>query len=93
MKALLKWFGLVFALMVARILPALVILAVIIFLIGHGLQSLGLQVPTPAQIEQRLDAARTDFAPLLARIRASTAPPSASDSVPTPRPAASQSAR
>ena len=93
MKTLLKWFGLVFALMVARILPALLILAAIIFLIGHGLQSLGLQVPTPAQIEQRLDAARTDFAPLLARIRASTAPRPASDSASTPRPAASQSAR
>ena len=82
MKTLLKWFGLVFALMVARILPALIVLAVIVFLLGQGLQSLGLQVPSRQQIAQRIDAARADFAPLLARIRAATAPPPSTNSAP-----------
>jgi len=80
MKTLLKWFGLVFALMVARILPALIVLAVIIFLVGRGLQSLGLRPPTLQQIEARLDAARVELRPLLSRIRGAVQLPSAASS-------------
>jgi len=72
-RTILRWLGLVFALIVARILPSLLVLVAILWLAAVGLRDLGLQPPTAAQIAQRLDAASRDFAPLVQRIRAATA--------------------
>lgn len=81
MKVLLRWFAFVLVLIGARVLLALAILAGVLVIISEGLQAAGLRAPPQQQIAQRLDAARADLAPLLARIRAATAPP-ASESAP-----------
>lgn len=78
MKTLLRWLGLVFTLIVARILIAVAVLSVVIFLITTGLQSLGLQLPTAQEIEQRLQPALREISPVIDRIRAAA---------PTPTPA------
>jgi len=80
MKTLLRWLMLLFTLVVARVLIGLAIFAGVIFVIGQGMQSLGLQPPTEQQIEARLDAARFELRPLLARIRSAVQPPPAASS-------------
>jgi hypothetical protein len=79
MKTLLRWLMLLFTLFAARVLFALAIFAGVIFAIGQGMQSLGLQPPTLQQIDARLDAARVELRPLLSRIRGAVhLPPAAS---------------
>jgi hypothetical protein len=79
MKTLLRWLMLLFTLVAARVLFALAIFAGVIFAIGQGMQSLGLQPPTLQQIDARLDAARVELRPLLSRIRGAVQlPPAAS---------------
>jgi len=75
MKTLLRWIVLLLALIVARVLLALALLAGAAFLIDAGLQSLGLPVPSQQEIAQRLDAAREQLAPLLARIHGTASVP------------------
>jgi hypothetical protein len=93
MRTLLRWLGLVLSLIAARILLALGILSGVIFLIGAGLQSAGLPIPTSAQIEQRLQPALLEFAPVWQRIRGASAPPASASSAPASGPAAAQSAQ
>jgi len=92
MKTLLRWIGLLFTLIFARVLIALAILAGVLFVIGAGLQSLGLRPPTEQQIDAQLAQARVEFAPLLARIRAAVRPPTAAQSAPASAPQPAQSA-
>lgn len=92
MRTLLRWLALVLTLIVARVLLALAILVGVLLLIGAGLQSLGLPAPTQRQIAKRIDAARADLAPLLARIRAATEPPRPPNSAPASVPRLAQSA-
>ncbi|MDY0331136.1 MAG: hypothetical protein RBR52_11670 [Thiomonas sp.] len=77
MKTLLRWLGLVFTLIVARILLAAAVLVVMIFAITAGLNALGLRPPTAAEIEQRLAPALREIAPIVQRIRAASPPASA----------------
>ncbi len=86
MRTLLRWLGLVLSLIVARVLIAAAILAAVIFLIGQGMQSLGLQPPTQQDIVQRLQPALHELQPLIDRIQRATNPPAATDSTPTAAP-------
>ncbi|CDW96330.1 MULTISPECIES: hypothetical protein [unclassified Thiomonas] len=89
MKTLLRWLGLVLTLIVARVLLALAILGGVVFLIGTGLQSAGLPIPTAAQIEQRMQPALHQLAPLLQRIHP-VGPASEASPFQPPTPAQSQ---
>lgn len=86
MRTLLRWLGLVFTLVLARVLIALAILAAVIFLIDTGLQSAGLHLPTQQEIVQRLQPALHELQPLIDRIQRATNPPAATDSTPTAAP-------
>jgi hypothetical protein len=92
MRTLLRWLGLVLTLIVARVLLALVILAGVVFLIGTGLQSAGLPIPTAAQIERRLQPALHQLAPVWLRIHPASPASAASTASPfePPTPAQSQ---
>lgn len=81
MKTLLRWAALLFTLVVARILLAVAILAVVVFVMDAGLQSLGLQLPTAQEIVQRLQPALREISPVMERIRA------AAPTTPTANPA------
>lgn len=93
MRTLLRWLGLVLSLIVARILLALAILAGVIFLIDVGLQSVGLPIPTVAQIEQRMQPALHQLTPVWQRIHGASAPLAGASSAPASVPGAAQSAQ
>jgi len=80
MKTLLRWLMLLFTLVVARVLLALAILGGVIFVIGQGMQSLGLKPPTLQEIEQRIQPALLELRPLLLHIRGAVQPPPAASS-------------
>ena len=86
MRTLLRWLGLLFTLIVARVLLALLILAGVLFLIDTGLNAAGLHLPTVQEIAQRAQPALHELQPLLARIQRTASGPATPESAPASAP-------